>query len=262
MVERTHRETLKLLRGIVNDERVKERWSAPHIIGIVQFILNSEMNEETSVSPFQSVFGSVDAKYFKLPDESSTKIRAKELLKKLDDDLFVVRKVAEETMERMRAKRVQSDPDAGVASYSVKDLVLLKNERPVSKLQPVYLGPYKILKIYKADVTVQHLVTGAIKVVQMANIKPYFGDEQEAFRAALADYDQFEIETITAYRGDPEVRSETTFLVYFKDGDKMWVPYSKDLASSIPFENYCRSVPQLLPLVFTVEIYGSRWWQR
>ena len=68
MVERTHREILRFLTLLVNSEGVKDRWSEPHIIGIVQFILNSEVSAETGVTPFEYTFGSFDAKYLQLPE--------------------------------------------------------------------------------------------------------------------------------------------------------------------------------------------------
>lgn len=42
-VERTHREILRFLSMLINHERVAEIWSKPHIICIVQFIINSQM---------------------------------------------------------------------------------------------------------------------------------------------------------------------------------------------------------------------------
>ena len=42
------------------------------------------------------------------------------------------------------------------------------------------------------------------------------------------------------------------FEVLFEDGTKKWMTYSKDLYDSIPFEEYCNSQPQLVPLQFPV----------
>jgi hypothetical protein len=40
-VERTHREILKFLSMLVSDERMTNLWSKPHVLGIIQFIVNS-----------------------------------------------------------------------------------------------------------------------------------------------------------------------------------------------------------------------------
>jgi hypothetical protein len=40
-----------------------------------------------------------------------------------------------------------------------------------------------------------------------------------------------------------------SFLVKFKDDTLQWVSWSKDLFDTVQYENYCRSLPQLFPLV-------------
>ena len=42
------------------------------------------------------------------------------------------------------------------------------------------------------------------------------------------------------------------FFVEFDDGDKVLLPYSKDLSSTVPFEEFVYSEPQLFPLRFNV----------
>ena len=51
-VERTHREVLKFLSMLVGDERLADRWSKPYVIGVVQFLINSQISEETGVAPY------------------------------------------------------------------------------------------------------------------------------------------------------------------------------------------------------------------
>ena len=43
-VERSNQEILKLLRGLVNDERVRDQWSKPRNLGLIEFQLNSRVN--------------------------------------------------------------------------------------------------------------------------------------------------------------------------------------------------------------------------
>lgn len=61
-VERSHRETLQFLSTLVNEEQLKKCWANPTVISTIQFVMNAEISKEASVSPFEYVFGSYDAK--------------------------------------------------------------------------------------------------------------------------------------------------------------------------------------------------------
>ena len=76
---------------------------------------------------------------------------------------------------------------------------------------------------------------GNIKVLHVTRRKLFTGSREEAYQAALLDADQFVIRKIHYWRGNPEKRSEMFFSVEFDDGDKVLLPYSKDLSSSVQF---------------------------
>jgi len=46
--------------------------------------------------------------------------------------------------------------------------------------------------------------------------------------------------------------------VQFADGSVVWVPWSKDIYDSLPYEHYCRSVPHLYQLIFILQIAATR----
>lgn len=251
LVERSHRETLRFLSTLVHEERMIKSWAKPQII-----IMNSEVSSETSLSPFEYVFGSVDAAYFKLPPSLQESDLSGEYLKALNENLEIVRNAAKSVQEREQLRRLEADPDAGVNTYKVGDMVLVDHARMgnrKSKLAPRWSGPYYIDKTYKADITCRHIVTGKTKVVHMENLKPFFGSPAEAYKAAMVDDDQYLIKHILGYTGDPERRSSMSFLVLFEDGDQINVPYNQDLVNSLPFQRYCESLPQLSSLLHTVE---------
>ena len=59
-------------------------------------------------------------------------------------------------------------------------------------------------------------------------LKPFFGTGTEAVELAQRDNDQFDVERILAYRGDPETRTTMEFNVLFRSGDVVWLlPYSQ-----------------------------------
>ena len=91
---------------------------------------------------------------------------------------------------------------------------------------------------------------GNIRVLHVTRLKLFTGSREEAYKAALLDADQFVIRRIHYWRGNPEKRSEMFFFVEFDDGDKVLLPYSKDLSSAVQFEEFVYSEPQLFPLRF------------
>ena len=91
---------------------------------------------------------------------------------------------------------------------------------------------------------------GNIKILHVTRLKLFVGSREEAYKAALLDADQFVIRKIHYWRGNPEKRSEMFFFVEFDDGDKILLPYSKDLSSSVQFEDFVYAEPQLFPLRF------------
>ena len=119
-----------------------------------------------------------------------------------------------------------------------------------TKLTSPYTGPYEVIQQLKNDVECRHLVMGNIKVLHVTRLKLFVGTREEAYKAALLDADQFVIRRIRYWRGNPEKRSEMFFLVEFDDGDKVLLPYSKDLSSSAQFEEFIFAEPQLFPLRF------------
>lgn len=253
-VERTHREILKFLRMLINHERVAKIWSHPHVIGIIQFIINSQISRETGRSPFEYIFGSIDMKYLQLPKIDSIETSNK-FLAALNENLKSIRDAAYEVTHKIQQARLKSINN----EYQVGDYVLLNTNKMGlrrDKLAPNFSGPYVVNAVYKADITIQHIVTNQVKVVHMENIKPFFCDSfEEAYQAALSDNDQHEIQQILNYKGDPETRTTMSFLVLFKDGDKVWKDYDRDLTDTVQFQTFCEERDQLKPLLHTVKVW-------
>ncbi len=79
----------------------------------------------------------------------------------------------------------------------------------------------------------------------MERLKPFFGTRSEAVELAKRDSDQFDVERILAYRGDPEIRTTMEFNVLFKSGDAVWLTYTRDIFQMVQFEYYCNDTPGL-----------------
>ena len=251
MVERTHREILRFLSILVNSEGLKKAWSKPHVLGIVQFLLNSEISSETGVTPFEYTFGSTDFKHIVLPKQMDDTILHSDYLRMLNADLSVVRMEAKRVQEMEQQKRRTSDAEN---SYVTGDYILFDEASKGfrhEKLKTRYSGPYVIIAVYKADITCKHIVTSKLKVFHMDDVKLFIGSAEDAYKAAQTDDDQYVIRSIVDHRGDPEKRSLMSFLVLFEDDDRVWLEFNADFASTAPYELYCRGIHELEPLTMS-----------
>jgi hypothetical protein len=254
-VERTNGETLRFLTALVHTERVHKIWSKPHVLCMIQFLLNDAVNRETGLSPFHYVFGSNDVRFLNLPT-GDIMASSQTFLGILNEHLRIVREEAHVVTKKAQLKRVGLVDTSN--SYQPGDLVLRKVEKMVdkaSKLTPTFLGPYEVIHAYKADIQCRHLVTGAISVFHMSKLKPCFSTREEAYKAAMVDYDQYQIKEILSYRGDPDLRTSMTFEVSFMDGSIVWLPFTKDLFETVQFEEFVSRHRPLLPLKYTLEVW-------
>ena len=150
-------------------------------------------------------------------------------------------------------ERTQDTPEHLQNCFQKGDLVLFQRspDAPLpTKLSSPYTGPYEVIQQYKNDVECRHLVMGNVKVLHVTRLKLFLGTRDEAYKVALLDADQFVIQQIHYWRGDPAKRSEMFFYTEFTDGDKVLLPYSKDLSGSTQFQEFVFSQPQLFPLRF------------
>ena len=68
----------------------------------------------------------------------------------------------------------------------------------------------------------------------------FYGSEKQAIEASLRDDNQYFVDCILDYRGDPtRNRTDITFLVQFMDESQSWVPNTPDINQTEAFETYC-----------------------
>lgn len=253
LIERSHRETLRFLSDLVHEERVIKVWAKPHILGIVQFMMNSEVSKEIGISPFHYTFGDVAIDYFRLPDLMSDKLLANQFINTLNAQFKMIREVAvgiqrQRQMERVADGRNETD------CYQPGDYILKRQDQTkfkTSKLSPNYFGPYQVVSTHKADVTVRDLVKGVVNTFHMDELKPFFGTDKEAFEMALRDQNQYVMGSFLGFKGNPLKRKSCDFYVLFEDGDKLWLPWSKDLADTAQYLEFCSSRAFLYPLTLS-----------
>jgi len=253
-VEGTNKQILRHLRTLMHDLRVPKKWSDPTILSLVLFLVNDEVNSETGGRPLDAMFGSDDSPYLRLPDSvDPSSITTSAWVRGLDEDLRHIRAKSSAFQDELVKARTQDTPDETQNRYQPGDFVLFQRDPSVprpTKLASPYTDLFEVIQQTKNDVECLHLVKGNIRVLHVTRLKLFTGSREEAYKAALLNADQFVIRTIHYWRGTPEKRSEMFFFVEFDDGDKILLPYSKDLNSAVQFEEFVYLEPQLFPLRF------------
>ncbi len=254
-VEGSNKQILRHLRALVYDERVLRTWSAPTTLPIIQYILNSTLNSETNMVPFELHFGQNSSTYHRIPSNLNLNSQVNDFIQLLNSNLKHLLEVSRAYQLNLVKERTGSDSNniQFINQYQPGDYVLkqidMSKPRP-SKLHPQFLGPYQVISHIGNDIQCKNLITGEIKTFHVDMVKIFHGNSDQAYHMAMIDTEQYEVDYIKSYRGDPTVRSTTEFLVRYKDGDELWLPYSKDLSSTQQFETFCRVNSQLFYLLY------------
>jgi exonuclease III len=252
--ENTNRLVIKHLRALVADFRLKQLWSDPMLIKLVQFHMNSLVSSEAGLAPFVAMFGSADETYFKLDPNIPLAQLQTEYVKLLDKNLTLVREVSAQHQAAIVEERTAGNQHRN--QYAVGDLVLKVQRTPTKpwlpeKIGPEFLGPWRVTAVHANDYTVVHVVTGAEDVLHVDMLKPFFGTDEEAYDAALEDGDQHVVTAVTHYIGDPTARRHCEFKITYADGDQRWVVWSYDLVTCAPFQAFCKEHPELWQFLHT-----------
>jgi hypothetical protein len=256
-VERTNGEIIRHLRALVNDFRIRNDWSSPWLIGLIRFMLNSRRHSESPYSAFELMFGTKDAEFFRLPDKDSGDWHL-EWLTSLNNNLKALREITDKFQQELIAERKSVNaPAASRNEYQQGDLVLYNSlhdakARRSAKLDSKYKGPYEVLRQVKDEVEVRHLALGSIQRLLVERLKIFVGSKEEAFKLAMEDADQYLVDRITAWKGNPAKRTEMEFEVLFSDNDVVWKRWDQYLITTVQFKDYCRKNLELHLLLFPV----------
>lgn len=258
-VEGSNKQILRHLRALVYDERVLRSWSSPTTLPIIQYILNSTLNSETNMIPFDLHFGQDTHTYHKIPTNLNLNSQVNSFIQHLNSNLKHLLEVSRLYQHKLVQERTGSDSNniQHINQYQPGDYVLKQIDtskpRP-SKLFPQFLGPFEVISHIGNDIRVRNIVTGEIKTFHVDMVKIFHGNRDQAYQMAMIDTEQYEVEYIISYKGDPIRRSTMEFLVKFKDGDEVWVPYSEDIAATQQFETFCRLNTHLFYLLYKADV--------
>ena len=257
--EASNKQFLRHLKTLVMDERLYDAWSDDIVLPIINLHLASYPTAETGgYTPLELKYGTDDARYFKFPDDLTVEPgeRAHRLVKQLDDNLRHIRKLSLDLQTKLVAKRAAKDKS--ISHYEPGDLLLFNPREHArdfldTKLSPEWLGPYEVIKQINNDITVRHIVLHTSAVLHVDRVKPFFGTYEQAISIARHDQHQYDIVSFNFYSGNPFIRTSMVFNVTFEDGT-IDLPYGGDFIFSRQFEEYCKSQPELFPLLFPAKI--------
>jgi hypothetical protein len=163
--------------------------------------------------------------------------------------------------DKLGLERTSPTPAETQNKYQAGDFVLLERNKSVprpNKLSPDFLGPFEVISQNKNDVTTRNLVYGNVREYCVERLKPFFGSREDAVDLAKRDTDQYDVDRIVSYRGDPETRITMEFFVLFKSGDSVWLPYSQDIFQMVQFEEFCNITPGLHFLQYSHSVAETR----
>ena len=253
--EGSNRQFLRHLRALLADTRLHDEWSSDQVLPLINFEMASYPTSETGgCTPFQLKYGTQDAAYFRLPDNLEPGERAAELLRRLDANIAAVRAVSSKLQADIAAERAAAD--GPLPKYEPGDYVLWDSRSnpctPVhDKRLGQWLGPYMVIRQVKNDITIKHLTVGHEKVVHTSRVRPFLGNQADAFELSKLDYHQWTIASINYWTGNVHQRQSLLFNVTFEDGETLDLPFSNDLSESRNFEEFVATQPLLMPLLTT-----------
>ena len=251
-VEGANKQILRHLTTLFMLERVKDRWSSPHVIGWASFLMNRFDQSESGYSPYDLTFGTISHRRFDFPTSEFKTEQVHKYVRMLNDSLKTLSAAAGRFQMSLAQKRTSKNLPQNLFQEGDMVMFRLPRDKPKPhKLHPVYLGPYEVLVQTKNDVQVRHVATHKIYTFYVGDLKAFFGSASDARNLAAVDADQYLVHSVLAYRGDPLQRAGMYFLVRFLDEDKLWVPWSLDLQDSEPYHVFCASLPELYPLRLT-----------
>jgi hypothetical protein len=243
-VERRNQEVLRHLRAIVYDKRLEERWDEPLVLCVLEYHMNDSVSAETGVRPFDAKFGSHAGTYFRLPPELPEHLSSSAFLKLVDADLKLIHEIVSSTNAKVVQTRRGNETEATQNHFQPGDFVLhLLPDRP--KLKHHWYGPLVVIHQRHNDVEARHLATGLVGTYHVSRLKLFVGDQAQARDAAMRDQDQYSIDVVLNYQGNPLRRSETRYYVRFKDSDTRWLTYTRDLFETVQFNDFVSTRPEL-----------------
>ena len=237
IVERSHRDTLRHLRGILNHRKVRSKWSAH--LPFVQRIMNASTKERLGVSPGQILFGNalrLDTNILRVPPEKSgLDSEGRPLHRWLAEQLQMqqnVLEIARDTQLQHELERFDKMPKEQGDTFPSGTFVLVQDPEGTNKpkLLPPHPGPYEVMGHVRDGYEVRNLVDNGVKPVHISRLRKFRYDpiHTDPVEVALQDNEEFVVEKILGHQGNINDKTNMRFLVQWKgygEESNSWEPW-------------------------------------
>jgi hypothetical protein len=217
-VERSNQEIMRHLRAMIVSEESgpNSQWRWGLLAAAARRIINNTVNWETGVSPNELLYGGFADTELSLFGShpavgEGQPVAGWVLAKELEETQAELLRRSEKYQEELMTKVQLAAAAAGLREIYEGEWVLVKrggmSQRPKSKLQCRYMGPYLVLQRpdpTSSIVTCQHLATKSVHKFHMSELQVVklenYQSVSEAIPVALRDEWTYLIDSIVAHR--------------------------------------------------------------
>jgi len=210
------------------------KWN--EVLAAVQFSMNVKIHPAHGFTPFQVVFARNPPSFQDYSNcvDSINNDTLSERGKAIQNVLYPTIRDAALSSATKRAKAY--DKTHARAAFKVHDVVMIRDESKVNKMEPIWVGPYKILRKNRGGAFLLLDSTGALLPRNVAPSQMKRIDEDSY------SSNSFEVKSILNHRG---VANDREYLVQWKHSEvPTWEPFTNfdDLS---PIQDYFRRLSLL-----------------
>ena len=227
---------------------VLHNWASEDVYGYYMWAMNTTKHHGMTYTPFELLYGTQSVPMApKLPASYTDQ----EYNSYMKHHRIMMDSINETTLNEQRARdRCITSATLKQNRYQPGDFVFVMEfdkYKKETKLNGRMKGPFEVVDHPQGHnyVQVRDLIGGSITTYDVSILKIFYGTKDQAFALASTDNEQYVVERIIGYTGEPSHRSAMTFHVLFADGTIKILPYSRDLYECIAFHNFCETTPYL-----------------
>jgi transposase InsO family protein len=243
IVERSHKETLRFLKGIVYDKNVLTDWSDN--LPLVQRIMNAAVHSSLGTSPAKLIFGNsidLDRGIFIpfAPAGDAEEIRLSEwTARMLVNQHHVLAAAQRAQMTANERHLATADPNILPTEYADNSYVLLSytndsgvfRKGPSNKLQTFLKGPYLVVNHdrQRGSYTLRDLISHSLETVHVSKLRPYVynPDRQQPPEVVASKDRQLDfVAAVLSHTGDKRNKTRMRFRVHWTDGSVTIEPWN------------------------------------